>query len=48
MKKDEKEVIEEKAKEANEGVGETFDPPEEAESADDNQFKGFEPDEEVK
>lgn len=48
MKKDEKEVVEEKAQEANEGVGETFEPPEKVESADDDQFKGFKPDEEVK
>ena len=48
MKKDEKEVVEEKAQEANEGVGETFEAPKEAESADDDQFKGFKPDEEVK
>lgn len=47
MKKDEKEVVEEKAQEANEGVGETFEPPEEVESDDDDQFKGFKPDEEV-
>ena len=48
MKKDEEKVVEEKAQEANEGVGETIEPPKEVESADDDQFKGFEPDEEVK
>ena len=48
MKKDEKEVAEEKAQEENEGVGEIFEPPKEVESADDDQFKGFKPDEEVK
>lgn len=49
MKKDEKEVVEEKAQEANEGVGEKLDPKNiKVEESDGTQIIGLESDEEEK